>query len=289
VAVYGSVQANYVVTNLGGGVYTVVGATTSEGADTLSGIERLRFSDGAFLDLDVPPLVTAGADSVLGTGGNESIAALGGADTVDGAGGADSLSGGTGNDILLGGSGDDRLSGNTGVDFLSGGDGADSLFGGTGADTLRGEEGNDRLGGGDGADLMEGGAGDDSLAGGADNDTLSGGAGTDTLMGGLGADHFLFEQPAGAFDLVVGFVLGTDKIALLGSAFGLSAGGLDEAHFEANLSGFATAGGAPMLVHETDAGRLWFDADGADAGFDRVQIARLWGKPLISEADIVIV
>jgi Ca2+-binding RTX toxin-like protein len=362
VAAYASLEANYIVTSLGGGVYTVVATANSEGADTLSGIERLRFSDGSFLDLIVPPVVTNGPDSITGTAGADSLSGFGGADTIEGLdgndtanggagadlllGGSDSdslagatdadtldgqfgndvLAGGDGNDLLLGGQGADTLLGGNGDNSLDGGNGMDLLFGGEGADTLdgglalgsdtldarggndllRGGPGDDRLLGGNGSDTLDGSNGADTLDGGSEadllragvendrltggtgDDTLVGGGGGDTLIGGAGADQFVFAAPSEGGDLIVGLTLGVDLIVLDGVAFGFAAGALDPLVFDANLTGQAKVSGVATLTYETDTGRVWWDADGADAASARVEIAQIWGAPALTAASILI-
>ncbi len=189
-----------------------------------------------------------------------------------------------------------RILGNDFANVLWGRGGADTLDGGRGADLLRGGEGDDRLVGGGGkdslhgdagADTLEGGGSLDMLSGGAGDDLLIGGGGADALLGGSGADRFVLHviaDPLHAdrirdFDRMAG-----DRITLLGT--GLAAGALDPAAFAANTSGLATTA-AHRVIYETDAGRLWFDADGNDATIARVLVASLTGAPSVSAADIL--
>jgi len=78
-------------------------------------------------------------------------------------------------DTFVGSSGADRAEGMGGNDTLSGGSGIDYLLGGDGIDTLNGDADGDKLFGDAGNDVLNGGFGKDQLYGGAGNDTLSGG------------------------------------------------------------------------------------------------------------------
>ncbi|RZI97697.1 MAG: hypothetical protein EOP78_00030 [Variovorax sp.] len=97
--------ANYAFGTSADGRLTVtdVGADPIEGTDTLSGIERLQFSDGTL------GIVTGtnGNDTLNGTAGNDLLLGMGGNDTLNGLAGDDVLVGGTGNDTLNGGLGND--------------------------------------------------------------------------------------------------------------------------------------------------------------------------------------
>ncbi|MCB9978898.1 MAG: type I secretion C-terminal target domain-containing protein [Rhodospirillales bacterium] len=111
-------------------------------------IERLEFSDGSVMDLNV-------YQDVLGTNGDDVLNGLDRsllkADHVIGKDGNDTISGGAGNDWLEGGDGNDTLTGGSGDDLIEGG---------TGDDSLRGSAGNDRLLGGSGSDTYHYSSGD---------------------------------------------------------------------------------------------------------------------------------
>ena len=70
--------------------------------------------------------------------------------------------------------------------------------------------------GGFGTETLRGGSGKDVLVGGTGNTTLIGGVGADILYGGGGADTFLYTSVSHsnmtAFDLIVGFDYGQDKL-----------------------------------------------------------------------------
>jgi len=181
---------------------------------------------------------------------------------------------GAGDFTLTGNVLDNRITGNAAFNFLVGQDGADSLFGMGGDDALNGGHHGDRLVGGEGAD------------------TLNGAQGRDTLTGGTEADIFVFGELADN-DAVTDFVAGEDRVLLALSAFdpggalGFAAGSLagQAGRFLANTSGLAGTAGFAQVTYETDAGRLWFDADGA-GGAARQLVATFVGLPAISAAEV---
>jgi Ca2+-binding RTX toxin-like protein len=189
---------------------------------------------------------------------------------------------------ILGNEAANILYGLNGADTLDGGGAADNLRGGNQNDQLIGGAANDTLQGDGGADTLEGGADGDLLNGGAGNDLLIGGAGADALLGGGGADRFVLEFTADPLqaDRIADFASAAgDRITLLGT--GLAAGALDPAAFTTNLTGLATAA-AHRVIYETDAGRLWFDADGTGTDFARVLVANLTGAPGVAATGILI-
>ncbi len=92
-------------------------------ANLLTGVERLRFSDGLF-DLNGRPI----AETINGTTGADTLTGDGLADTIYGRDGDDALDGGAGDDFLSGGLGDDLLTGGLGHDVIDGGYGHDILL-----------------------------------------------------------------------------------------------------------------------------------------------------------------
>ncbi|WP_422000970.1 calcium-binding protein [Roseovarius mucosus] len=186
---------------------TSLSLVSSEGRDTVDGIEQFRFSDGTLTlaqVLTLPPAGrletgTVGDDTIIGSSGDDTLSAQGGNDSINGLGGNDGVFGEDGNDTLSGGEGNDTLAGADGDDDVSGGPGDDSMGGGLGNDTLRGGEGDDIIGAGFGDDSVFGGTGNDVVAGGAGNDTLSGGDGNDSMSGSFGND--LIDAGNGADDI----------------------------------------------------------------------------------------
>jgi len=143
----------------------------------------------------------------------------------------------------------------TNMGIVDAADGADTMIGSNFADNFRGGAGND---------IMNGGAGNDILDGGAGNDTVNGGTGNDTLTGGANNDTFVFNKPtAGSVDNITDFVTGTDKIALVGSDFGLAAGPVAAADF---VLGTAANAAHQQFIYDAGSKTLFWDADGTGAG-----------------------
>ena len=117
---YAAAEARFSFAN---GVMTVMGP---DGTDTLTGIERLWFSDRISYVTPNGVIVPPG-NSITGSFSD---------DVLTGTPGADTVSGGAGDDTLNGGDGDDYLLGDAGNDVLNGGRGNDYLLGGTGNDTF---------------------------------------------------------------------------------------------------------------------------------------------------------
>ncbi|PWS35140.1 hypothetical protein DFH01_22780 [Falsiroseomonas bella] len=187
---------------------------------------------------------------------------------------------GTGNardNLLVGSEAANRIFGQGGADTVQGGEGNDLLRGGTGNDRVEGGIGRDTLHGDAGADTLVAGSDNAALNGGADDDVLIGGAGADLLNGGGGADAFHLAVDTLAVDRVGDFSAAAgDRLVVFGT--GLAAGALDPLAFAANTSGLATTA-EQRLIHETDQGRLWFDADGSAAVETRILVATFTGNP----------
>jgi len=194
-AVYSYASDQYAITyHVDSGTFTVVGPYGIEGADVLSSIERLQFSDTTLNTADLKSNPNgAGDDSILGTAG---------ADALAGHAGNDTITGGAGNDTLDGGLGDDSIDGGTGADTATYADAVDQVHvslaiagaqdtGSAGHDTLTSIE---NLQGGDYADSLTGDATANVLSGGAGYDTLDGGGGNDTLVGGDDNDTYYVDS-----------------------------------------------------------------------------------------------
>ena len=248
-AVFSGVLANYTVTDIGGGVYTVTDNVGTDGVDTLSFIEFLRFADG---DFDITtlapaggPVFTEGDDTENGTSGDDVLDALGGIDIVHGLGGNDTIYGGAGDDQLFGDDGNDDLYGGLGADVLDGGAGHDRAFYSQAAAGLRADLFNSAANTGEAAgdsyssiealygsihndilsadhsgvdlvglagnDQLIGRNGRDRLFGGDGNDRLDGGRGNDDLHGNAGIDTFVIRVGAGK-DRIFTYEQGIDII-----------------------------------------------------------------------------
>jgi hypothetical protein len=144
-----------------------------------------------------------------------------------------SITGSANIDTIVTGDGTNSVDAGAGNDDVTGGDSVDTLVGGAGADDLDGGAGNDALNGGAGADLLYGAGGNDSIVAGADSDAIAGGAGADTIdltETTSVADYVTFlaltdGSAAGAaagtftaYDVITGFVSGTDKLVFDGAA-----------------------------------------------------------------------
>jgi Ca2+-binding RTX toxin-like protein len=154
---------------------------------------------------------------------------------------------------------------------------------------LTGNEAANRLDGMKGNDTLLGGGGNDILLGGEGKDTLYGGDGDDTLDGGAGADVFRYLTPTDGGDTIEGFVSGVDRlqISITGFGGGLSGSTLTAAQFTANSTGLATGAGG-QFVYQTDAGMLWWDADGSGVGA-QVSIGTFSSLPFLTASDFTLI
>ncbi|HYD28116.1 M10 family metallopeptidase C-terminal domain-containing protein [Brevundimonas sp.] len=205
-AVFSGTMAGSAVSTVGG-VTTVTGPN---GTDTLTNVERLRFSDGTLIVGAAGGQYfggTAGADNLVGTAFNDELEGLGGDDVLDGGAGADTMIGGAGNDryyvdhagdviVEAAGGGTDVVRASVSY-TLGAGVRVEELTtinsGKTDAINLGGNEQNNAITGNAGVNTLDGGGGDDVLSGLAGNDILNGGAGADTLDGGAGLDTAVFS------------------------------------------------------------------------------------------------
>jgi Ca2+-binding RTX toxin-like protein len=144
-------------------------------------------------------------------------------------------------DIAMAGGSDMVLNAGTIVGRVDLGGGADIWFSPAGA--LEGA-----VFGGDGGDALFGSAGADLLNGEAGDDVLRGGAGADQLTGGAGADIFVYDRvgdsTAAAFDTIIGFVSGVDRIDI--SALAVLSVGIQPGAGFSQLSA-VTAGGTLVI------------------------------------------
>lgn len=241
-----------------------------DGADLLSSVELLRFSD-QLLDLTTQALEITGGD------GNDTMAGGMGNDRLDGADGDDTISGGNGTDTLLGGTGNDRIIGGSAEDDLRdlvlAGAGDDIVDGGYGNDELRGETGNDTMEGGFGVDTVIGGDGDDVLTGSAFSDLVFGGDGLDFINGGFGSDRVNGGDGGDRFYHVGLLGHGSDWVQDFDGAEGdaLRYGGTATAdQFQVNVANTIGAGRADIaeafVIYKPTGQILWalVDGDGQD-------------------------
>ena len=121
IAVFSGARADYAVTLVGGGTYTVEDRRpgSPDGTDTVSGVGRLRFSDGTFGTANAAArsfVGTANVDTIDGTADGDTVWALDGDDAIDGHDGDDVLRGEGGDDVIRGGAGADIVDGGAGFD-----------------------------------------------------------------------------------------------------------------------------------------------------------------------------
>ena len=152
--------------------------------------------------------------------------------------------------------------------------------------------------GGAGNDILIGGAGDDILIGGGGADLLIGGGGNDILIGGDGADFFGFDTGA-AFDAadigtnqiqnfedIDSIVLDLTVFTQLTSAVG---GPLSADEFAVVNSAEEAELSDALIVYGADTGTLYYNANGAEAGFGSGgQYATLEGAPTLDADNFVI-
>lgn len=170
--------------------------------------------------------------------------------------------------------------------------GRDSVSGGIGDDMINGGDGNDSLHGGDGSDVLIGAGGDDSL---------NGGRGFDRLFGQAGADRFVFDSgtifmtAAFGIDTIMDFVTGeADRIVLDKTSFtaltSAAGNGVSvPAEFSSVASSTLAATSAALIVYDTSTAGLYYNQNGAAAGFGSGgQFATLLGKSFLSAGDFII-
>ncbi|UVC10726.1 hypothetical protein IHQ71_09155 [Rhizobium sp. TH2] len=236
-----------------------------------------------------------------GTDDQDTLSGLGGSDHLYGFGDNDILNGGKGNDFLDGGEGDDKLIGGASSDTMIGGDGADEFIGGRGKDTVDYSGSSEKvlaqlaantsadgaagdtfnrvenvIGSGYGdilqagrGGIARGGDGDDLVAGGGDymshddGGRIQGDDGLDTLTMNYGDTEAVLKNDSG-YDTIIGFEEGADMFFIKLSDFGL---GDTFDVSELRNSDTATAQGThAQFIFEGDEGKLWFDANGTEAG-----------------------
>jgi Ca2+-binding RTX toxin-like protein len=119
---------------------------------------------------------------------------------------------------------------------------------GSGDNHLIGSQFANRLEAGSGDDVIEGGHGNDVLIGGNGADTMRGGYGADVIEGGNGADILRWGFGDVGTDVVIGFQLGIDKIAIDTAFFGNNLGSGDTAQ-DVLFAFLAPDGGSTLMAH----------------------------------------
>jgi Ca2+-binding RTX toxin-like protein len=241
----------------------------------------------------------SGNDYLVGDDGNDTLYdgydIDVGDDVLMGGDGDDFLSSAAGNDTLLGGDGNDYFYALTGNVVIDGGEGVDTLeftnfFGSAVVNLEEGTLTGSGMFGPLNATLesienyrhfqhdsahITGSSADNELFGGEAADTLIGGLGNDTLGGEGGDDLYVFDVAPGEAnaDFFTGFTrhewFGFDTVVLDSSVMtGLGAAGALTDDDERWYSAPGATGGAEeddRLVYDSDAGNLYYDADGSGA------------------------
>lgn len=272
----------------------------TEGTDFFFGTEEddMIFGNGGDDDLHG----AGGNDFVDGGEGSDILSGGEGHDFVFGGAGNDNVGWTAGDDTVLGGDGDDFVhvsaqaasedvfaSGGSGTDWLEYSGDAVIIDLGKGMlhTTFQGEDVSVRLEGlehvmavidepvhvtGDaGANVLFTGNADDTLIGGGGRDTLLGAPGDDLYVlnsrpGEADAPHLIFDK----FNLEEHGFVENDRIALdrhvmkeLGAKGDF---GADDERFHAAAGATGGAEADDRVIYDTDAGRLYYDADGSGSG-----------------------
>ncbi|CAN5155351.1 hypothetical protein BH10PSE4_BH10PSE4_07280 [soil metagenome] len=210
--VYAGPQSQYLVFSDDHGGYFVVDKTSAGGADHLSAVELIGFSDGdqtlAGVSHGIYLQGTRYAERHVGEAQNDLIFGYAGSDTIDGGQGDDTLVGGPGNDAIDGGAGLDTAyfsgvrtqytiyaddAGGFNITDLGAGspDGFDHL---SNIEFLRFAD--KTVAATDAAGIYrEGSAASETLSGTYGNDTLYGAGGDDSLYGGDRPDLAVYDGP----------------------------------------------------------------------------------------------
>lgn len=146
---------------------------------------------------------------------------------------------------------------------------------------LYGNAANNEITGNDADNIISGAAGIDTLIGGLGNDILYSGLGNDTLTGGAGNDKFTFDTSLNGVtnvDAVMDFTSGADQIQLQNAIFTrlTVTGALNVNNFVSG-AGAVAADTNDYIIHDTNTGGLYYDADGSGVRYGAVKFATLIG------------
>ncbi|PQJ95046.1 FG-GAP-like repeat-containing protein [Chromatium okenii] len=278
-----------------------------DGNDTLDGGAGNDILDGG-----------AGADSMIGGAGNDSYTvdnvgdvvvetSTGGTDTVAStlarytlaanvengrivSTGASDLTGNALNNLLNAGAGNNVIDGGAGIDTVSYANATKAVIVNLATTTAQntGGSGSDRL---IAIENLTGSNNADTLSGNSGANVLAGGGGNDKLTGGAEIDIFRFDSAlkASNVDTITDFNVKDDTIQLENAIFKklLTTGALSKTtSFVANTAG-AAKDANDFIIHDTDSGALFYDADGSGAGA-AVQFAIVTVGVVLTAADFVV-
>ncbi len=215
-------------------------------------------------------MFVSGSGSLVGSAGKDSITGGSGNDTLNGKGAADTMAGGAGNDVYLVNAPGDVVKENASAGTDTARSKASSfalpanveklLLLGSGDISGTGNSAGNTLNGNAGANLLQGGGG---------ADLIWGKEGADRLKGGPGKDKFLYREAPSA-DKILDFQSGLDVIRLDDAVFTkLPAGAVPAGRVQIGTDAEvdATSGDSnDRLKYETDTGKLFYDANGPNAG-----------------------
>lgn len=283
----------------------VVGENAGEGNDRIATSVSYFLSNGADVEILEAVNVLAPVEMDL-TGSDSANTIIGnsGGNVLRGEGGNDILSGANGNDVLVGGAGDDIMNGGRWDDIYyvdSAGDVVNEYAGEGTADrvsaavsyTLAANADIERLDAANSTDTsaldLTGSNTGNAITGNDGANVLDGRDGNDVLTGLGGADTFRFTTAAGAnnVDTIVGFVSGSDRIALDDAVFA-QIGGPGALNANAYFAGTAAHDADDRIIYNQATGALLYDADGNGAGA-AIQFASLNGAPALAASDFMVI
>jgi Ca2+-binding RTX toxin-like protein len=282
-----------------------IGEIAGQGNDRIAASVSFVLSNGADVEiLEAVNLASTTPFDLTGSDSNNIITGNAGSNILRGEGGADTLSGAGGNDFLVGGAGNDVMNGGTGNDTFY----VDAI--GDVVNEFAGEGGLDRVvasasyalsatadvelletatQSGTAAINLVGSSVSNSINGNDGANVLDGRGGNDILTGYGGADTFQFGTALGAtnVDTIIGFVTGSDKIALDDAIFA-AIGPLGALNANAFFAGAAAHEADDRIIYNAATGALLYDADGELAGA-AVQFATLGGNPALAAGDFIVI
>jgi DNA-binding transcriptional regulator of glucitol operon len=253
---------------------------------------------------------TPGADVVIeltGTWTADQLWSLGG-NQIELASPGVSLTGTTANESLVGGVGNDTIDARTGTHTMAGGlrndtyivdnkndvvveladEGTDQVLASC-TYTLAANVENLTLDVGAGGINATGNALNNVIVGNGAANIITGGLGADTLTGGAGADRFTYtstaESSASAWDVIVDFVSGVDRIDLSKIDANVVAGGNQVFTFNENGAPFDEGNATGQVRFDSDTHKLYASTN-ADATAEIV--IQLTGVETLTAADIVL-
>lgn len=285
----GNTGINKLTGGLGNDAYVVDNPRDVVVENNRGGIDTILSSISYSLKLNVENVTLTGTAALNGTGNtlNNILTGNDGANILNGGVGADTLIGGLGNDIyIVDNDGDVVIETSivaTEIDtvksskiYTLGANLENLTLTSSAAINGTGNDLNNVLTGNKGANVLDGGGGDDTLEGGIGNDTLTGGAGHDT-----------FQLKNSSKDKITDFSVSDDTIQLENSVFTqlTTTGILNDGNF--NI-GAAAVEANDYVIYDSEAGALFYDANGSDAG-GAIQIAVLGAGLALTYTDFIVI